>query len=109
MDVTRVVFYSKDRTKKALAACSVILDDELRLNDLSLFKGEKGYFLILPSRQDVYQEIESLNEGVSIHFPKNSLDGTNSKKKYEEFFHPLKGGLYKKILEAVVVEYEKSH
>lgn len=108
MNVTRVVLYSKDRCKKALAVCSVILDDELRLNDLSLFKNKNGYFLILPSRQDVYQEVESLNSGVSIQFPKNSLAGTNSKKKYEEFFHPLKGGLYKKILEAVVAEYEKA-
>lgn len=108
MDVTRVVFYGKDRNKKALAACSVVLDDELRLNDILLFKGEKGYFLILPSRQDVYQEVQKLNGDIEVVFPKNTLDGTNSKKKYEEFFHPLKGGLYKNILNAVVTEYEKT-
>ena len=108
MNVTRVVFYAKDRNKKALAACSVVLDDELRLNDLLLFKGEKGYFLILPSRQDVYQDVKKLNDGIEVVFPKNTLDGTNSKKKYEEFYHPLKGDLYKKILDAVVAEFEKT-
>lgn len=108
MEVTRVVFYSKEWHKKSLASCSVVIDDELRLNDISLFKNQSGYFLILPSKQDIYQEVEALNSGVDIEFPKNSLEGTNSKKKYEEFFHPLKGGLYKKILDAIVAEYEKS-
>lgn len=111
MNVTRVVFYSKDRNKKALAACSVVLDDELRINDILLFKNDRdggGYFLVLPSRQDVYQEIQKLNEGTEISFPKNSLDGTTSKKKYEEFYHPVKGSLYKSILNAIVEAFEKS-
>lgn len=108
MEVTRVIFYSREGHKKSLALCSVVIDDELRLNDISLYKGAAGYFLILPSKQDIYQEVEAINRGVSIKFPKNSLEGTNSRKKYEEFFHPLKGGLYKKILEAIVAEYEKS-
>lgn len=108
MEVTRVVFYRKDRNKKALASCSVILDDELRLNDFLLFKGESGYFLVLPSRQDIYQDIRRMNNGVELAFPKNALESTNGKKRYEEFFHPLKGSLYKKILTAVVEEFEKS-
>ena len=108
MNVTRVVFYAKKRDKKSLAVCSVILNDELRLNDLTLFKNENGYFLTLPSRQDVYQEVQALNPGVEVQFPKNSIIGTKGKKKYEEFYHPLKGELYKQILDTVVSEYEKS-
>lgn len=108
MDISRVIFYSKDRCKKALAVCSVVLDDELRLNDILLFKNEKGYFLVLPSRQDVYQDVKRLNEGVEIKIPKNALEGTDSKKKYEEFFHPVNGSLYKKLLAAIVEAYEKN-
>lgn len=111
MDVTRVVFYSKDRNKKALAACSVILDDELRINDILLFRqdtGDKNYFLVLPSRQDVYQEVQGLNGELNIKFPPNSLEGTTVKKKYEEFYHPVKGSLYRTILKAIVEAYESS-
>ena len=109
MDVTRVVFYTRARNKKSLAECSVIIDDELRLNDILLFKGESGYFLVFPSHQDVHQEVKLLNPDTEIVFPKNSLEGTNRKKKYEEFFHPLNKDLYQKILNAVVSTYEASH
>lgn len=107
MEVTRVVFYVTDRAKKPLAVCSVILDDELRLNDIQLFKNENGYFLTLPSKQDIYQDVENLNKGLSVVFPKNALS-CNGKKRYEEFFHPLCNTLYKKVLNRVVMEYEKS-
>lgn len=107
MDVTRVVFYSRDHKSKSLAVCSVILDDELRLNDISLFKNERGYFLVLPSKQDIYSGILKLNEDKTVSLPRNPLEESDGKKKYQEFYHPVRCSVYKKILDAVVKEYEK--
>ncbi len=109
MKVTRVVCYYRNKSnEKALAVCSVILDDCLRLNDVSLLRGEDGYFLVFPSRQDVYREVESLNKGIKVAFPENHLVSNKTKaKKYEEFYHPLDKGMYQDILKAVVEAYKK--
>lgn len=102
MKVTRVVFYHREPYKKALAVCSVILDDELRLNNISLFRGSSGYFLTLPSKQDVYSEVVALNKESKVSMP-----NTRERVRYEEFFHPVQRELYEKILSAVVEEYER--
>lgn len=108
MDVTRVVFYSMGSAKRPLASCSVVLDDELRLNDVQLFRGENGYFLTFPSKQDVYQDVSAINADLNIEFPRNLLSSKGGKKRYEEFYHPLSCELYKKVLSAVVAGYENS-
>lgn len=105
MYITKIIFEDKDREDKSLAICSIILDDSLKLNKIRLFyKPCKGYYLVLPSKQDVFQEIQSLNEDTEILLPK-------SEKPYEEFFFPVRNSLYQGILEEVVrcfKEYKSS-
>ena len=104
MNITRVK--GEKGKKGALLTCTVVLDDCLMLTGLNLFKGEKGYFLVFPSRQDVYKSISELNEGVSINYP-TKVNGFNEHGKcYDEFFHPVKSEFYFDLLHKVVDMYE---
>lgn len=106
MKVTKVVFEKPNAINKSLALCSVILDDCLKLSNINLYKNEKGYYLVLPSRQIIYQELEGLNPDVDITYPKNHEEDSSTKKKvYEEFFYPVESFLYKDILNAVEEGY----
>lgn len=95
MNITKILF-KDSATSKSLAVCSVVLDDCLKLENISLYHNkEKGYYLVMPSKQDVYQSVENCNKGVELNFPK----GEN--KKYEEFFFPLSAEFYKTLLSSV--------
>lgn len=90
----------------ALLTCTVVLDDCLMLTGVKLYKGEKGYFLVFPSRQDVYKSVSDLNEGVSIKYPTNTSGFDEKGKCFEEFFHPVKSEFYTALLEKVVGVFE---
>lgn len=108
MVVTRVV-YNKAVGSKSLAVCDVVLDNSLKLSGIGLRKGNDGYFLIFPSKQDVYNSIKTLNEGIFIQYPNNSKGCSNSEnrsKNYEEFYHPVTNVFYTSLLKEVVNGYE---
>lgn len=110
MKVTRVIINkSVEGHGTFLASCSIVLDGCLRLNDIRLFKNPtKGYYLILPSKQDVYKEVQSLNEGVDIQIPCKDLEECESKKKlYDEYFHPVESSFYKEILGVIKDGFKK--
>lgn len=104
MKITRVNFKEKNNNG-SLATCSVVLDDCLMLSEISLYKGDKGYYLILPSKQDVYKSIKDLNKGISIEYPVNSKNCEGGKKVYEEFFHPVTNSFYNELLSEILVGY----
>lgn len=100
MKVSKVVFRDSSHSK-ALAVCDIVLDDCLRLKDISLYCNEKGYYLVMPSKQDVYQDIKKINKDKDVKCPKTE------NKKYEEFFHPLSSDFYKELLSVVETGYER--
>ena len=101
MKITKIL-YKASVTSKALVLCSVVLDDCLKLENISLYhNNEKGYYLVMPSKQDVYQSVEKCNKGKDLVFPKK--EG----KKYEEFFFPLSANFYKDLLLSVEKGYER--
>lgn len=101
MKITKII-YKDSAISKSLALCSVVLDDCLKLENISLYHSkEKGYYLVMPSKQDVYQNVEKCNKGKELKLPK----GEN--KKYEEFFHPLSADFYKELLSSVEIGYER--
>ena len=103
MRVTRVVF-NKESDSKALAVCCVIIDDCLKLTNIKLFHNrESGFYLVLPSKQDVYQDIDTLNPTLSVQYPQfRGIEG----KPYEEYFYPLSAKFYKDMLNSVVAGYK---
>lgn len=108
MKVTKVTFEESDSIAKSLALCSIVLDDCLKISGINLYQNDKGYYLVLPSREVIYQELESLNKDVKIKYPKRQDDNTSTKKKeYEEFFYPVESFLYKDLLNAVVEGYSQ--
>jgi DNA-binding cell septation regulator SpoVG len=108
MKVTKVVVHKMFDNCAFQALCSVVVDDCLKLSDILLCKNEKGYFLIFPSKQDVYKEINSLNEGVSIKYPVNRRDKYNEgSKKYEEFFYPVSHSFYTFIRDCIIDAYNR--
>lgn len=110
MKVTRVV-YNKSIGSKSLAICDVILDNSLKLSGIGLRKGEKGYFLIFPSKQDIYNNIKLLNEGVFIQYPKNTkgcVSSENKSNSYEEFYNPVTNAFYNSLLKEIVQGYESN-
>lgn len=112
MQITRVIFNDDGfKAKEALAVCSVILDDCFKLKGISLYKGNDGYYLTFPSKQDVYRSVNKLNEGLSINYPANSREGCGKhegSKSYEEFFHPVSNKIYEYILDTILAGYEKN-
>ena len=108
MKVTKVTFEESDSIAKSLAVCSIVLDDCLKISEINLYRNEKGYYLVLPSRKTVYEEIEKTNPEVEFKYPKKQEESNSSKKKmYEEFFYPVESFLYKELLKAVVEGYSQ--
>ena len=103
MKITRVIYYDWFINEKILIKCSIIFEDCLKLNDIRLGKNDKGYFLILPSKQDIYNIVSKLNDGRYVEFPKNELS-----KQYEEFYHPLNRDFYLYMLNTVVEGYDRN-
>ena len=107
MKVSKVLYKSNKNSNKALAMCDIVISECLRLEDVCLYKNEKsGYFLVFPSRQDIYKEIEQLNQGVKLVFPPISNACSSREKKYEEFFYPMSNVFYRELLAIVVDGYE---
>ena len=101
--ITRVIYNKgKERLNNSLATCSVVLDDCLMLSDLCLYKGNEGYYLVMPSKQDVYKLIGSVNKGVNISYPENIKEN----KHYEEFYHPVASDFYHILLDTISKGYE---
>ena len=106
MKVTRVSFESP-ASDKALAICSVIMDDCLKLCGIKLYKNSEGYYWVLPSKQDVYQEIEGLNPSANIKYPSPISEKAGGKNfKYEEFFYPVKSDFYQNVLAVIIDGYK---
>lgn len=109
MKVTRVIYNSGKVNKGTLLTfCSVILDDCLQMTGISLHSGKDGYYLIFPSKQDVYKSVSDLNEGVSIEYPPNlrkSSDDSDKRKDFEEFFHPVSKEFYIELLNTILDGY----
>lgn len=107
MKITKIIFndFKKDSTKPK-AVCSVVLDDCLKLNGIHLYSGEEGYYLVLPSCEDIYQKIQELNPELEIVFPSCIYVDEAKKKKYEELYHPLSSKLYHNLLSQVIRGYE---
>ena len=82
---------------KSLAICSIVFEDCLKLNNIRLFKNKKGYYLVLPSKQDVYQEMQDLNNN-NIIIPQCE----RKEKQYDEFFFPLENELYELMLNTIL-------
>lgn len=103
MKVTKVCYYDGNLCNKALTVCDVVLDGELKIKGVRLYKNnKKGYYLVFPSSQDIYQEIEYYN-------PEFTLQDNNEgeAKKYDEFFFPIKSSFYEKLLSTITEGYKK--
>lgn len=93
-----------------LATCDVVLDDCLVLSGISLYakRNEIGYYLIFPSKQDIYRGISNLNGGVDIKYPPNlkrKNNYENNSKRFEEFYHPVEKSFYDTLLNTIIVGY----
>lgn len=110
MKVTRVEL-NRLTDAKSLAYCSVVVDDSLMLTGINLYKGQKGYYLVLPSKQDIYKSISELNENYDIIYPQNAKDTKSIKnnKKFEEFYHPVTKKFYDELLNSIVCVYESTN
>lgn len=112
MNITRIVFIdvNSDSTRQYLATCSIVVEDCLKLTGIRLFRkteSESDYYLVFPSKQDVYKEVFKVNKDIEVNFPENTCkNGKGEKKAYEEFFFPLNKGFYSYILEAIVEGYK---
>jgi len=102
MKITRVVIEKHKDTDKSLAICSVVLDDCLKLSEIKLFRNSDGFYLCLPSKQDIYRELEEINSNVVIKRPERAeIKG----KMYEEFYNPVVSSFYKMLLDSITREY----
>ena len=112
MEVTRIIYEKPDTGRGVacpVAQCSIIFDDVLKCSGIRLYKKQEdsSYYLVFPSKQDIYQEIKELNKDVELIFPIVSCKVPNLKrKKYEEFFNPVSSEYYEKLLDLVVKGYD---
>lgn len=109
MKVSRVIFHENSLKKaRPLAICSIILDDCLMISDIRLFHGAKGYYLVLPSKQDVFSEVQDMNKGNSLNLPEQKFkDAECTQKKYDEFYHPVEREFYEELLNTVLEGYNE--
>lgn len=104
MKVTKVIVHKMLEGSSSQAICSAVLDDCLKLSDILLCKNDEGFFLILPSKQDVYKEVNALNDGASIKYPANHREKC---KRFEEFYHPVSRDFYIYLRDSIVDAYLK--
>ena len=107
MNITRVIFNTEACKSKAIADCEVVFDDCFKVAGICMYKKEDGsYYLTFPSKQDIYREVEELNEK-GIVTPKNRRKerGGNGKE-YEEFFYPVDSLFYDYLLSVLVAGLE---
>lgn len=102
MKVTRVIFEKTGQTK-ALAVCSVVIENSLKLKHIRLYRNQEGkYYLIFPSIQDVSQQIQRDNPNLVI----KCIEREDSRKKWDEFYIPLKSDFYSYLLSTVLEGYK---
>ena len=108
MKVSRVIFHENCAKKtKPLALCSLVLDDCLMISEVRLFHGEKGYYLVFPSEQDIFRKVREMNRGVDVILPETQYkDEGCTQVKYDEFYHPVDQSFYQSLLSVVVSSYE---
>lgn len=101
------VYVESNPNSKALATYSVVIENCLKLSNISLYRNEKGYYLTFPSKQDVYNSIKDGNSKTNIAYPTSTqTDKQGNVKKYEEFFYPINCSFYESVLGAIVGKYE---
>lgn len=111
MNITKIVFIdvNSDCKRQYLATCSIVVEDCLKLTGIRLFRkadSDDEYYLVFPSKQDIYKEVSKLNEDKDVVFPENTCkNGKGEKKAYEEFFFPLNKKFYSYILKSIVDGY----
>ena len=103
MVITKIL-YNEEVCLKALAVCDIVFDDSLKVVGVRLYKNSTGYYLVFPSKQDIYQNVQQVNAGVSVVLPE--VSESKRKKEYEEFFYPMNSAFYGEILNEVVSGYE---
>jgi hypothetical protein len=85
--------------------CDVVIEDSLKLCDICLYKNDSSdYFLVFPSKQDVYRDVQLFNKE-EVKFPPLSSACTSRKKQFEEFYYPMSSDFYKELLQLVVDGY----
>lgn len=90
MEITKVRYYctnNKDNSK-FLACCSVVLDDVFILNEIKLFIGKKGKYVIMPSKV------------LSSSYPN---DENNAQ---EDLFHPVDKQYFDYMSDIILKGYE---
>lgn len=103
MKITKVVYYKGEF--KSLINCSIVFDDCLKISDIRLYRRDDHYYLVFPSKQDVYTEVRELNGG-DVLVPKSHFkESTSHTKTYEEFVYPVETAFYAYLLETVVSGY----
>lgn len=90
MKITKVKFYDTGihKNSKFLACCSVVLDNTLMLNGIRVLDGEKGRYIIMPSK-DKYKS------------------NTSMKTRSEDVFHPVEHSFSLYMSEVVLKGYEE--
>ena len=105
MEITKILYRKSTDSDKAITECDIVLDDSLKLCGVRLYKKEAGdYYLVFPSKQDVYNSVRQSNPDVNLAIPE--CTSSERKKKWEEFFFPMNSGLYARILQQVVIGYD---
>lgn len=110
MNITKIEYkeprgYSKPMP---LAVCTVVLDDCLMLTNIKLCRGkEQGYYLVLPSKQDVLNEVQAMNShrNVDLVLPGSTEYDHQGNAKWDEYFHPVKSDFYKELRDVMVKGY----
>lgn len=100
MKITKVKYFFIDKVKdnQPIAKCSVVFEDCLKVNDIKIFDGKKGKYIVFPVRADL------------IRFKESEKD--ISSQKNTECCHPVQREFYKYISDTLLnglVEAEKGN
>lgn len=90
MRITKVKYYDVDMSSNSryLGKCSVVLDDSLILHDIRIFDGDKGRYVIMPTK--------STNKEC---FKSKSNEG-------DDVFHPVKKSFFYTLSKCILKGYE---
>lgn len=103
MKISKILYKESSDVDKALVVCDIVFDNVFKVMGVRLYKNDKGYYLIFPSKQDILNEMN-----ISVSDKKEDGNDGSKKKDWDEFYYPIDSAFYACVRDIVVEGYIKT-
>lgn len=94
MDITKIKYYDIGKSNDSiyLGKCSVVLEESIILNDIRIFNGKKGRYIVMPRKENLKND--------------SSCGDSSMIEKYKDVFHPVRKSFYSFLSRVILRGYD---